>query len=707
MSAGHSAELESTRQRMLATAHERAAAEARAAAGRYGAAAVSERRIADALSRLAGRGYHLLPDRQWPGSRRAQVDLVVVGPGGVFIVDTKWWNDFAVVLDRCFRDQEDVTDEILRLADLAFGAEAALASVGLAPGEVRPVMVMANRSGIRHSISTVDIVGEGDILRHISARGTRLTPAQVDTVLAATIAHFPPLNSPTLTSLTPSVPEPVLDAPDLEESLLSEGEIDAALLEAALAAPIENWMSFLHPSQAKLVRRSFNGPSRIRGSAGTGKTVVGLHRAAYLARSRPGKVLVTTYVRTLPVVLRSNLKRLAPEIVDRVEFSGVHQFARKILDDRGIDVRLDPEKAKKAYLDAWNSVGRGGPLARLDSNASYWGEEIDYVIKGRGFTTFEEYAECARPGRRRGLTLEQRREVWRLFRAYSDNLGRDGIADFADLILLAAASLARDPLDGYSAVIVEEAQDLSCAMIGMLYSLVGAETDGFTLIGDGQQSIYPGGYTLSEVGLSLQGRGVVMDINYRNTAEILDFAGAMVLGDEFTDIEGLEQRADRPQEVTRHGERPQVVRSSSESNEDVTLVQRIRSLVRQTGTSLGDIGVLTLTTWQVRAVLRVLKTAGIPVVELEKYDGSVVDAVKVGTVKRAKGLEFKQVLIPRLKPHHLIGAAIASSGNQSESMRERAERERRELYVAMTRARDGLWLGVVGPVTQPRPSVSR
>jgi superfamily I DNA and RNA helicase len=83
-------------------------------------------------------------------------------------------------------------------------------------------------------------------------------------------------------------------------------------------------MSFLHPDQARLVRRSFNGPARIRGAAGTGKTVVGLHRAAYLARTRPGKILVTTFVRTLPAVMKQLVERLAPDVADRIEFTGVH-----------------------------------------------------------------------------------------------------------------------------------------------------------------------------------------------------------------------------------------------------------------------------------------------------------------------------------------------------------------------------------------------
>src|SRR5665648_917488 len=116
-------------------------------------------------------------------------------------------------------------------------------------------------------------------------------------------------------------------------------------------------MSFLHPSQAKLVRRSFNGPSRIRGPAGTGKAVGGLHRAAYLARTRPGRVLVATFVKTLPEVMRSQLTRMAPDVVDRVEFTGVHRRALRLLNDRGVTVRLDDAKARAAFDRAWERVG--------------------------------------------------------------------------------------------------------------------------------------------------------------------------------------------------------------------------------------------------------------------------------------------------------------------------------------------------------------
>jgi len=321
MPAGESAANEAERQRELAHAHEEAARAAHELAENFMAASRSERRTMQALAPLVTHGYHLIADRQWPGSRRAQVDLIVVGPSGVHIVDSKIWSEVTIAAGHVFRGDADVTDEFDGLAELAWKTEAALAEVGLAPGEVRAVAVFTGKKGINATVNTVELVGDADIARHIARRGQRLTTAMVDKVHRAALDFFPPVSAPA--PITATVPEPVLESRPVEleiAELPTAEEVQAELLEALLAPPIEEWMAFLHPDQAKLVRRSFSGPARIRGAAGTGKTVVGLHRAAYLARSRPGKVLVTTYVRTLPVVLGSLLKRMAPEVADRVEF---------------------------------------------------------------------------------------------------------------------------------------------------------------------------------------------------------------------------------------------------------------------------------------------------------------------------------------------------------------------------------------------------
>lgn len=694
MFAGESAGIEAERQRALASAHELAAAEARAAAGRYGIAAVTEKRTMQALAPLAAIGVTFLADRKWPGSRHAQVDLVAIGPQGVFIVDTKAWKDVSIRDERIFRGDEDATESLMALADLADVVEEDMAAIGLAPGEVHAVAVLAGHAKLNHRIGPVDVVGEKDIARYIAGRGTRLTPSQVDAVLDRALKLFPVLTA--APEPQPTVPEPVLappPEPEYEDTLLDASDVEAAILDGILAQPIEEWMSFLHPDQAKLVRRSFNGPSRIRGAAGTGKTVVGLHRAAYLARTRPGRVLVTTFVRTLPDVLSSHLRRMAPDVADRVDFMGMHQFALDVLRGRGVTVVVNKRAADAAFRTAWKRVPKDSPLRAKGLGDSYWKDEIAHVIKGRGLTDFRVYADLVRTGRGHVLGAVQRRAVWGLYEDYTRELRSAKVNDFADVILLAEAELRRQPLEhGYAAVIVDEAQDLSCAMVRMLHLIVGDAPDGMTLIGDGQQSVYPGGYTLAEAGISVANRGVVLDINYRNTREVLEFAHTVIAGSEYADIEGEIARGERPAQTPRSGPAPSVVECVTKAELDRLVVRHVEHVQTGVSTEWGDIGVLAYSGYTANRIADALTGAGIPVVKLDKYDGSRVDAVKVGTIKRAKGLEFKQVVVADVDRSLLAGAAPP----EEEAAQERWELDRRELYVGMTRARDGLWVGVLG-----------
>nr|WP_284254968.1 UvrD-helicase domain-containing protein [Pseudolysinimonas kribbensis] len=266
-------------------------------------------------------------------------------------------------------------------------------------------------------------------------------------------------------------------------------------------------MTLLSPDQARLARRSFSGPARVRGAAGTGKTAVALHRAAYLARTTPGRVLVTSYVRTLPRVMAGLMQRLAPDVADRIEFASVHAIARRLLTERRGPVPVDAPAADDVFRDLWVKLGGATPLAAIDPAPQYWLEELHHVIKGRGLTAFDAYETLPRAGRRRPLNRDQRAAMWRLYVAYEQELRRRGILDWDDLVLEAEASLQAEPLDRYDAVIVDEAQDLSCAMLRMLHLLVGDRPDGLLLVADGRQSIYPGGYTLAEAGISVAGRG--------------------------------------------------------------------------------------------------------------------------------------------------------------------------------------------------------
>ena len=717
MPAGHSAADQAARFKLEFEQAEYAARTSREMHRRYLAAADSEARLGRMLEPLEEQGFHILSDRVWPGSHNASVDFIVVGPTGVIIIDAKSWGDISLTDNKILQGGTDITDRFENLASLAERAQVSLAEIGMAPGEIRVVAVLMGKSRLHGSAGGVDLIGEDAALHYILGRGARLRPGAVDAALrvieqlfgpqaggevdvAASIVdgwsqlddqrgpnedqyqtgqHDVQLETPE------SQPAPAVDS----EPVVTAELLERALLASILAKPIEDWMALLAPDQAKLARRSFNGPSRIRGAAGTGKTVVGLHRAAYLARNQPGKVLVTTLVRTLPTVLSSLMERMAPDVAHRVEFVGIHSFANGLLRARGVPVQVNDRAADYAFDAAWESVGAHGILGDIDPNMKYWKEEVLSVIKGRGLTRFDQYAELTRAGRRRPLSVDSRRAVWELYSEYSVNLREAGIHDFSDLILLAEKSLRAVPLDGYSAVIADEAQDLSCSMIRMLHAIVGDRPDGLNLIGDGQQTIYAGGYTLAEADVSISGRGVVMTTNYRNTVEIAEFAASMVLGDEFMDIEGEHSKPDVATEVVRHGKRPRVSRFNSHVGHDRSLVAQVQSLIGS-GVSGGDIAVLTQTEFVAREVLEALSEAGILCMSLVDYDGLVTSAVKVGTVKRAKGLEFKQVLVARASAALLETAW--SSTDDAEA--ERRELDRRELYVAMTRARDGVWVGV-------------
>ncbi|MBW4033535.1 MAG: UvrD-helicase domain-containing protein [Acidobacteria bacterium] len=703
MAAGDSAN-DAERQRRLADERARLTSVAGQMARNFAASAANEQRLARVLIELEPLGYSLLADRKWTGATRATIDAILVGPGGVIIVDSKAWREASLQAGRIYRSGTDVTTEIEQLADLVVRAQSGLAEIGLAAGEISAMAVVGSRFP-RTELFGVAIMGEVAALTEIARRGTRLTAEQIARVRTELDKLFPPLTTGPITVIPSATASsaPAVDAPSAQTpgggiplgvdlDTLTTQQIQSALLEGIHAAPIEEWMAFLDPTQARLVRRSFTGPSRIRGAAGTGKTVVALHRAAHLARTLEGRVLVTTFVQTLPRVLSALMRRLAPDVAERIDFCSVHSFARDVLVQRGRPVVVDAVGADRVFKDLWERDGKSGPLGAIDPAPGYWQEEIASVLKGRGLNNFSQYAELPRTGRRRPLNYEQRIAMWTLYVSYEEALAARNILDWEDVVLEAEASLMATPLRGYAAVVVDEAQDLSCAMVRMLHSVVGDRPDGLNLVGDGRQTIYPGGYTLAEAGVSIGGRSVVLSRNYRNTVEIAEFSSGIVEGDRPADIDDGTP-VDDPAELGRRGPRPVYTVFPSRSLHDTSLVARITHIVTEQNstTSYGDIAVLTLYSWHAQEAAEVLEAAGIPVIQLEKYDGTPIDAVKVGTIKRAKGLEFTEVLVART-PAHLVEPAVTPDAD--DAALERRALQRRELYVAMTRARDGLWVGV-------------
>lgn len=624
-------------------------------------------------------GWKVLAGRRWAGSKRAAVDFILVGPGGVVVVDVKAWRALEVRDESVFCEDECRDGELTRLRSLTDRVEDSMSELGLTRQAIRPVMVFVGRRVSEH-VQNVDLVGEDDLAVHVTRLGLRLTPEEVEEVAWVVDRDFPPQDPP---------PDRATRDGGVPESPFDVDELAAALLAAALAGPLETWMTLLHPDQLKLVSCTWSGPASVRGPVGTGKTVVGLHRAAYLAERSPRRVLFVTPARTLPVVLSALCERMAPHARANITFAGLHQLAFELLEAAGVRLPVDGAQAETAFARAWAARGRGSALTRLDARWTYWKEEVDHVIKGRGLTDFDEYAELDRVGRRTPMRHEHRVAMWELYLEYERLLDEAGARDVNDAIITARDLVrsGRVPHE-FGPVVVDEVQDLDVVGLQLVHAIAGDGPDGLMVIGDGQQSVYPGGLTLAEAGIDVRGRAAVLRSNYRNAAEVLETASGVVAGDPFDDLEGTPDEEVQEFDTRRTGGITVTVRAPDQPDLDAALVLQIRA-AHEAGVPLGDMAVLGFRPSDVAHFRGVLAREGLSTVDLLEYDGVSVDRLAVGTFKHAKGLEFGYVLLPGLRQ----GDLDEWSGESAESHRERVERMRRELFVGMTRARDGLWLG--------------
>lgn len=482
-------------------------------------------------------------------------------------------------------------------------------------------------------------------------------------------------------------------------------------LERIASAPIEEWMLFLHPDQRTLVDREFSGPARVRGAAGTGKTVVALHRAASLAKryaDDAGRVLVTTYINSLPPVLEQLYRRLPTADASLVDFLNVDKLAYRICAEAGERPKIDPRAVDAAFASAVKAVViDGSPIAKAGLTRDYLKEEIRAVIKGRGITDLDTYLDVRRTGRRTQFGDALRRQTWALKEAWDAGMAKRGAEDFHDVVLRARDIARRRGEPTYRAIVIDEAQDLTLVALQMLRVLVNGQgpdrPDGLFIAGDGAQRIYAGGFTLRQAGVEVRGRTSVLRTNYRNTAEIYRAAIAVTGGDAIEDLDEQYQRSEEPAEIGRSGVPVELIAAPSFEDEVNALIGRARDLVeRDDLVGAGDIGICCATNQQAKAVRRAVEATGFATQDLKDYDGTPNDCVKVGTHHRAKGLEFKVVFLPGLSDGEF--PRNVSSGMDDREYADQLALQMSALFVAMTRARDRLVLSCTGdpsPVLEP------
>ncbi|WP_243789719.1 UvrD-helicase domain-containing protein [Saccharopolyspora gloriosae] len=612
---------------------------------------------------VSGRGWRTFAHTAFPATPPGRADVLLIGPQGVLAV--------------AVRDSEPELGEAARMlrkaGELFLGAR--LPAGVVSEAVVRPVVVLPlGQEPSKQSRGHHLTVSEATLGQVLERGDRRLTKRDAESL----IAHLT-TGDADFTELVPSQESAPETEPGAE--LFDLADLARDRFDKALEGPFESWLTFLDDSQSAMVRRDYNGPARISGPAGTGKSVVALHRMVRLARNSVGPLLFTTYSRNLPPIAQRSFERLAPEVGDRAEFSTVHRWARRLLRDRGQNIIVDTKACDNAFSHAWSQVGKRSRLEELHSGYLYWRDEIDRVIKGRGITELADYQDVRRTGR--GLRVERgsdRELVWRLYQTYERLLADKGVHDFNDLLIAAYDELQRAPLDPpLAGVVVDEVQDITLVGLRLLGSMAGEGRNRLLLVGDGQQQIYPGGWRLSDAGLVISGRGEVLRNNYRNASRILEWAKRFDASNQVDDLDGAAGFSLREAVATLRGGEVIPWKGPKEQQADALLA----ALRRFGDVEPDDVAVLTFDKGESSRWHKALRGQGFGVRDLDDHLGERDGTVKVGSVFRAKGLEFRVVFVPELPLER----------GEQERFREARERDERMQLVALTRARDVLWIG--------------
>lgn len=504
------------------------------------------------------------------------------------------------------------------------------------------------------------------------------------TARRATVPEEPTLFGDQPTSLAQIVQEPEVVAD------LITGDLFGAL-EGYCDGTIEDWMIFLSPLQRRAVDRNINGPARVTGGPGTGKTVVGLHRAAKLAAdlSGPKRVLMTSFVRTIPETLGQLFKRLAPSQHRYVDFRHIHEMAADFLRTRGqwVDRGANATDAARSRFERRFTANPARVLSlhAQGFNSGYLWDEITRVIEGRGITDLTTYLRLQRHGRKRPMQTEARRLTWTIYEEYREACDRQQprLVDAEWMLQLAYDALCKEPTgQRYQAIVVDEAQDMTEVGLRFLLELLEKGPEGrLILIGDQAQRVYPGGFRLSDIGVDTRGRSFTLRESYRSTDEIMQAVGSLGRDLSAEDY-GEDGLASLASSTVRRGSKPVLRRFSSLEEEEDWWIKNLAE-----ADDPDSIGLLLPTNKAVDMWTARLRAAGIPSLDLSKWKGRPTPGVKVGTYHRSKGLEFKRVVLPGLDDTFPWAHGDDTDGILLQGS---------TLYVAMSRARDSLEMSFAG-----------
>lgn len=477
-----------------------------------------------------------------------------------------------------------------------------------------------------------------------------------------------------------------------------EGEAE---LQAMMSAPLDKWRVFLHPVQRKIVNKDFNGPARVTGGAGTGKTVVAMHRARRLSRElKDGeRLLFTTFTANLAADIQENLRKICTlEELRRIEVTHLDAWVGRFLKREGFAYQLIYDDAvAQLWEEAFSLSGE-----RLAYDLNFFPEEWSKVICAYDLTSLKEYVQVSRLGRGVRLDRRKRMSVWKVFEEFRNLLLERQLRDIESAMNECSRFILKKhggtPL--FASIIVDEGQDLSPSAYRLLRSMAGAEhKNDLFIVGDAHQRIYGHRAALSRCGVNIRGRSSYLRINYRTTQEIRKWAFGLLKGFSFDDLDDGFDDGSACISLT-HGMEPLIKDLGTADQEFEFVFEQIRAIVAQGG-ALEGICVVGRTNKTVQDYVDRFRAQDMRVYEIRrsKIDDRRHEGIRVATMHRVKGLEFEHLFVVSANKQNI---PLASALRSDDPLLKEAAllAERCLLYVALTRARKSATITSFGGMSE-------
>ena len=466
-------------------------------------------------------------------------------------------------------------------------------------------------------------------------------------------------------------------------------------LELALEFPWEKWTIFLHPAQRQLVEREYAGPARAAGSAGTGKTIVALHRAVWLAEENPdARVLLTTFSEPLADALRQRLYRLIrkPMVAERLEVESMETIARRIGRAKFGLVEYASDDQIKEWLD---DAAKSATESRFTPNFLW--DEWNHVVDAWQLKTWDDYRDVKRLGRKTRLAETQRRMLWGMFETLREKLAEQSLLTQADLLAKITEAIHADGKSPFEFAVVDEAQDIGVPELRFLAALGGNRPNSLFFAGDLGQRIFRQPFSWKALGVDVRGRSTTLRVNYRTSHQIRRQADRL-LPSEIADVDGNTESRKGTVSVF-NGQEPIIQVFETEEEESIAVGEWIKALLAEDFQPL-EIGIIVRSDAQLSRAEEAIDAAGLKSVRLTGRILDQEDSIAISTMHLAKGLEFRAVAVMACDddviPLQERIETVADTGDLEEVY----NTERHLLYVACTRARDRLLITALDPASE-------